>query len=229
MSLDSVMETKESEQQMISTTPHVELELEKLPRDVFRYKLQYWLTRHWLVLSALASELCVALYCFNLAQQHTSGDDLIGLSIMISMGAVIICLLSALVANAIIHTRVTSPSNKLAFMREIVSIKPGFEISDWDTIAAKLNPIFYANSSLVPYFFYDGASCYSFFRTTYLRPFLARKELANSWGGFFGRVQPPVDDLQPFIDQAIGIYEERANKDWQEMLGGSSSGAHDMV
>lgn len=97
-------------------------------------------------------------------------------------------------------------------MKEVATVRPGIETKERDIIAAKMNPVFYSKfPSAKPYFFYDGEACHSFFTKFYLKPYLKSKNADNSNNAC-------VDEFQPFVEQAVKLYEEKASKDWHRLL-----------
>ncbi|SCU79994.1 LADA_0B04456g1_1 [Lachancea dasiensis] len=217
------MEGKGAEEHLISSAQSSDAH--KIPRDVFRSKLRWFCTRHRLVLSVLGVELGLALLCAQFAiQSQLETEDRALVLVVIGLLVIIFGLLSFAIAHGAIVSRSHARTNKIAFMREIIRAKPGIDASSWDTIAATINPIFYASSSsLTPYFFYDGEACYNYFRNTYLQPYLRRMERSSKNEGSPTNQMQPIDDLQPFIDRAIRVYEEQANRDFQDLLGEGSS------
>ncbi|SCU84062.1 LANO_0C00276g1_1 [Lachancea nothofagi CBS 11611] len=210
------MEAKDIEEHLIGTSDATDEDL-RIPRDVFRSRFRYGMVRHRLVLISLGLELAVIAVLIHMGFQADDKDDRIGITIFVILAGSVVMLSTGVITYCVVRGRAATLTNKLGFMKEIATVKPGIEMREWDIIAARMNPILHRSSSLLtPYFFYDGESCYSYFRSTYLQPYLNRKN-----GNEIFRA--PVDDFQTFLDHVIKIYEERANEDWQRILNGSSS------
>ncbi|SCU87879.1 LANO_0D00364g1_1 [Lachancea nothofagi CBS 11611] len=188
----------------------------RLPRDMFRSRLQYEMVRHRVVLISLGFELAVFAFLFHLGLQAENLGIEIVIIVPVLMLAPLVVAVTGVMTYRVVRRKVAALANKLRFMKEIMTVKPGIEMREWDVIAARMNPVFYRSSSLVtPYFFYDGESCYSYFRSTYLQPYLNRKDENCT--------NVAVDDFQRILDQAIKTYEEKADEDWQRIMNGTSS------
>lgn len=181
-----------------------------LPRDVFPNRFRYSLTRHKTLDTAMGLELAgCGLAIFFASQTKDETVAFAAITITFVIGALVFGATLAYITDRGYNL---SRANTIQFMKEIATIRPGIDASEWDTIAARMNPILYESDSLAtPYFFYDGESCYSFFKYTYLDPYLRRKNPDSVNAG-------PVDELQPLIDQVLKAYEERINEDWQRVL-----------
>ncbi|SCU87885.1 LANO_0D00386g1_1 [Lachancea nothofagi CBS 11611] len=225
------MQAKGVEEHLIGES-HASDEDLRLPRDIFRSRLQYEMVRHWVVLISLGLELAVIVFFIHLGLQADRRGDKIGLSFFAVFLGSIVMVSTGFITYYVVRGKGTSLTNKLAFMKEIAMVKPGTEMREWDIIAAKMNPVFYCSSSLVtPYFFYDGESCYSYFASDYLQPFLDKKSFqgtnntANDTTNNTANLTlvPSVDVTQPFIELAVKAYEEKAKEDWQRIVNGCSS------
>ncbi|CUS22829.1 LAQU0S07e01068g1_1 [Lachancea quebecensis] len=189
----------------------------RLPRDIFSNKLQYLVTRHMTPLIAIGIELAVCAFLIYLAHKCAYRNNRAGITaIIVTIGSFVI-LITAISIEVAILNEGTIPTSKVQFMKEIAISRPGIDAKEWDYIALKMNSVFYNNSSWVtPYFFYNGNSCYSFFRAYYLKPYKKSTDAGNTNGD-------AGDEFQPFIHQAIKAYEERVNEYWQSALSGEAS------
>lgn len=208
---------EEEVQGFLVHTPNTSNEDLNLPRDIFTNKLQYFVTRQRTLLFALSVELATCAFLIYLAHKCEDPDSRIGITIIVVGTGFLFVFVTAISISEAVLKQGTIPANKLQLMKEIATVRPGIDTKDWDLIASRMNPVFYNNSSWVtPYFFYDGDTCYSFFRTYYLKPYKKSVDADNTNGD-------AGDEFQPFVDQAIKVYEERVNEDWQCALGGGPS------
>ncbi|KAM3163170.1 hypothetical protein ACU8KH_01629 [Lachancea thermotolerans] len=204
----------EGVEELLVRTPNVSDECLKLPRDIFLNKVQYFVTRQRTLLTALSMELAICAFVIYLADKCGNPDVLPVTTIIVVLVGFFFVLVAAISIPEAVSKQGTIPTNKLQLMKEIATVRPGIDTKEWDLIASRMNPVFYNNSSWVtPYFFYDGDSCYSYFRTYYLKPY-KKSVNADNTNGDAG------DEFQPFVDQAIKVYKERVNEDWQNALRG---------
>lgn len=206
-----------------------------LPRDIFSSKLSYRITKHKVSSFILGFEmLFIGVLFFTIVK---SQDARIGLLIL---GSFLILFTWLIVLVATRDAGLTK-ANQLSFLREVTIVKPGLDTKKWDTIASRLNPVFYENcASATPYFFYDGEACSSVFTRYFLTPYYADKAWNERVKG--QHVEPSGEqvasgesqvapahqrwnaysELSPFIEEAVTAYQESLETRWNEMLNGSS-------
>ncbi|SCU84490.1 LAME_0C09648g1_1 [Lachancea meyersii CBS 8951] len=196
---------------------HVGDQAPRIPRDIFPSRFQYNLTRHRTSLTVIGLELAVCTFAIMLACKTKDRNKIVLATLStVGLGGFAVIITALLISDKMRKLTVTR-TNTIQFMKEVATIRPGIETQEWDVIAARMNLVFYSgNSSVTPYFFYDGESCYSFFKTAYLLPYLRRK--TPNWF-----VIDTIDELQPLIDQVLKDYEERVNNDWQRILNEGTS------
>lgn len=210
------MKGPKAEEHLIQT-PHVDDQNLRLPRDIFLNRLVYEISRHRASVTVVGLELALCAFLIHSASR-SNDREIFGMAIGLtpSLGFLIITL-TIIRMQLTLNGCGTALANKLQFIKEIATERPGIEMKEWDSIASRMNPVFYKNSPFAtPYFFYDGEACYSFFRKFYLKPYLKSKNADNSNNDC-------VDELQPFVEQAVKLYKEKANKDWQRLLNTGSS------
>lgn len=207
-----------------------------LPRDIFSSKLSYRITTHKVSSFILGSEmLFISVLFFTVVR---SQDGRIGLLIL---GSLLILFTWVIVFLATRDSGFTK-ANQLSFLREVTIVKPGLDTKKWDTIASRLNPVFYENcASATPYFFYDGEACSSVFTRYFLTSYYADKSWNERVKGQSvetngeqaasgeSQVAPAhqrwnaYSELSPFIEEAVTAYQGSLETRWNEMMNGSSS------
>ncbi|SCU77337.1 LANO_0A00100g1_1 [Lachancea nothofagi CBS 11611] len=210
------MELKEIEEHLIGAS-HASDQHLRLPRDIFPNKFQYEIIRHRAVLLLLSSELVLCSFLFYMGLQANEGAKLV-ISVFVVFGGSVATFITCTMTYYAALDRPKTAANRLALVKFIADLKPGIDMREWDVIAARMNLSMHRSSSLVsPYFFYDGESCYSYFRSCCLVPFLAFKSANDAKEN-----KVPLSEYQRMLDHAIRIYE-RANEDWQQVVNGNSS------
>lgn len=190
-----------------------------LPRDKFNSRFRYGIiTRKCLVFYILS---CTLVICACSIWIIIAGAQLIPILIFI-LCPVPMALLGVVIYhegrnNWVNNVRINT-QNTLSLLREVVRVKPGLDATKWDTIAARLNKIFYANdSAATPYFFYDGFECSTFFKTWYFGPSVRGRESGTATGS----------QLQPMVDEAVKVHEATLEEYWRHFLGPAES-VHDV-
>lgn len=188
-----------------------------LPRDIYPNKFLYQISRHRAPLFATSLELvlCTLLIRYFM-KKNDSSARFEAVSSVVSFGLPLgLSLFSGMVH--LVHNCGKAPVNRVRFMEEIIAVEPGTETRKWDSIAARLNAIFYSNNSLAtPHFFYDGNACYFYFRLHYVRPLFEKKESSYAFREF-------PDEFKALIHQAMEAYKKGLDKDWQRLLNTGSS------
>ncbi|SCU82643.1 LAME_0C02212g1_1 [Lachancea meyersii CBS 8951] len=204
-------------------TSQVGNQTQGLPRDVFRSRFQYFLTRYRTSLTAIGIELAVYAFTTILSRLTKDTDVIIAVALITVIIGIIVVVATPLIVSDMIHKRTMTRTNTVQFMKEIATVKPGIEAQEWDVVAARMNSVFYSSDSLTtPYFFYDGEACYSYFKNVYLLPYLKRKDSSTS-------NEDTIYELRPLIDKVLGDYEGRINKDWHRILNEGTSGENQAV
>lgn len=190
----------------------------RLPRDVFHNWFQYEVVRHKFYFAvAVIQVILFIISTHNFFQAQKNANKILTITGAVYLSSVVIYF-TGLIFFQVERGFVTTAANKVQFLKELITIRPGIDMIEWDILATKANTIFYNESVLTsPYYFYDGASCYSFFRFIFLLPYLRRKEAC------FADENSP-DEIRRFISQAIKVYQEKADRKWQLILNKILSG-----
>ncbi|CUS25243.1 LAQU0S47e00100g1_1 [Lachancea quebecensis] len=195
----------------------------RLPRDIFASRFQYDRVKYRILIIAVGLELSLCASTIVVASFLIyDGSSLAAFAVFSSFLCVLAILLTCII-TIIGMEAITTPLFKVQFMKEIASTKPTTEIAEWDMIAARMNKFLHTGSSSeAPGYFYDGESCYSFFRRSYLLPYLRKKNPSQTQVET-NLQQNMVDEVQPLVDQVLKAYEERVNEHWQCIINEGSS------
>lgn len=203
---------RQSAEKYLIQGPHVGDQNLRLPREIYRSRVLFEVSRHRAPLTAVVLELVLCAFLICLSFKSDNIGIRIVVSVFVIMFGLIIIIATLIGIEEAERAYLMQPGYKIQFMKEVANVKPGIGMKDWDIIAARLNPFFCSNDPLAPpYIFYDGNSCYSFFRDAYVRPYMKKKNSCKT-------SQDPVDEFQPFVEEVIEAYERRVNEDLQRSL-----------
>ncbi|QLG72474.1 hypothetical protein HG535_0D01820 [Zygotorulaspora mrakii] len=206
-----------------------EEETPQLPRDVFfcRFSHFFFTNKRFSLVFFGVLIIMLLLIWF---QRH----DEVAIFFLMFFGSLTMILLGCfalLIAYKIEFTK----ENELLFLKQVVIIRPGLDSRKWDTIAGNLNRVFYQNSrEATPYFFYDGESCQSCFRSKFLNPYLKienqgergssnEQHQSSGNGAAHDLNEPPVQrsqklELEPYIKEAVKAYQESVDDFWNSLM-----------